>query len=364
MQPIPQMEPWFDQAEADALRDYMMSGGWVTEFRQTQAFEESLRDFTGTRHCIVTNNGTISLSLALLALGVGPDDEVIVPDLTMIATPNAARLIGARPVFVDIEPATLNIDIDRTVAAIGPQTRAVIHVSFNGRSNDVVRLRELCRQKSVPLIEDSAQSLGSYFDGRHLGTIGDIGSFSFSAPKVISTGQGGALVTDDDDLAARLRKLKDFGRLGGGNDIHDDIGFNFKFTDLQAVVGIEQMKKLPWRLQRKKEIFQRYVEGLEGNAEIDMLATDLEATSPWFIEVFVDDREGLAAHLKERQIGSRPIYPPIHSQQAYGLNDLSFPVTERVAARGLWLPSSAKLTDADIARVCAAVRDFYSGRRA
>jgi perosamine synthetase len=357
--PIPQMEPWFDQAEADALHAYMMSGGWVTEFRQTQAFEESLQNFTGAKHCIVTNNGTISLTLALLALGVEAGDEVITPDLTMIATPNAARLIGAVPVFVDIEAETLNIDIDQAAAAIGPKTAAVIHVSFNGRCNDIARLRDLCREKGVALIEDSAQALGCYRGGRHLGTTGDIGSFSFSAPKVISTGQGGALITDDDDIAARLRKLKDFGRLGGGNDIHDDIGFNFKFTDLQAVVGLEQMKKLPWRLARKKDIWRRYAEGLKGVGPVDMMATDLEQTSPWFIEVFVDDRAALAAHLKAHDIGSRPIYPPIHSQKAYGLNDLSFPVTERAAARGLWLPSSAKLTDADVDRVCAAVRDHY-----
>ena len=358
MQPIPQMEPWFGQEEADALRDYMMAGGWVTEFRQTRTFEASLAEFTGAKHCIATNNGTISLSLALMAIGVKAGQEVIVPDMTMIATPNSARLIGAMPVFVDVEPDTLNMDIDQAIAAITPNTAAVVHVSFNGRCNDIERLREACRDQEVSLIEDSAQSLGSYHKGRHLGTFGDIGSFSFSAPKVISTGQGGALITDDDVLAAKLRKLKDFGRIGGGNDIHDDIGFNFKFTDLQAVVGIEQMKKLPWRVSRKKEIFQRYVDGLESLDAVNMLPTDLDDTSPWFIEVFVDDRDGLQAHLKDNDIGSRPIYPPIHAQQAYGLNDLSFPVTERAAARGLWLPSSSKLTDADVDRVCAAIASF------
>jgi len=363
MQPIPQMEPWFGQEEADALRDYMMAGGWVTEFRQTQAFEASLADFTGAKHCIATNNGTISLSLALMAVGVKAGNDVMVPDMTMIATPNSARLIGANPVFVDVEPDTLNMDIDQAIAAITPGTAAVVHVSFNGRCNNIERLRDACNERGVPLIEDSAQSLGSYHKGRHLGTFGDIGSFSFSAPKVISTGQGGALITDDDTLAAKLRKLKDFGRMGGGNDIHDDIGFNFKFTDLQAVVGIEQMKKLPWRVSRKKEIFQRYVEGLADLEAVDMLPTDLDATSPWFIEVFVDDRDGLQAHLKDNDIGSRPIYPPIHAQQAYGLNELSFPVTERAAARGLWLPSSSKLSDTDIDRVCSAIAGFFEAAR-
>lgn len=356
---IPQMEPWFDEKEAEALHDYMLSGGWVTEFQKTEAFEEELKNFTNASHCIVTNNGTVSLSIALLASGVQPGNEVIVPDLTMIATPNAACLIGAVPVFVDIEPNSLNMALDQVEKAITAKTKAVIHVSLNGRSNDLDALAELCRSKGLHLIEDAAQSLGSFNGDKHLGTIGEIGSFSFSAPKIISTGQGGALVTHSDELALRIRKIKDFGRVSGGNDIHDSIGFNFKFTDVQAVIGLEQMKKLPWRLNRKKQIWKLYREQLADLEQIEWIETDLEITSPWFIEIFVESRDNLQAYLKQEGIGSRPIYPPIHSQKAYGLDNLCFPVAEDYANRGLWLPSSSKLTDSEITRVCDSIRKYF-----
>lgn len=359
---ISQMEPWFDDAEASALHAYMKTGGWVTEFRQTEAFEAALAKFVGARHCIATNNGTVALSMALMAVGVGPGDEVIVPDLTMIASPNSAIMIGAKPVLVDVEARTLNIDAERVAAAITPRTKAVMHVSYNGRSNDVVALAEVCRKKGVALIEDSCQSLGSYARNKaHLGTIGAIGCFSFSLPKIISTGQGGALVTNDDDLHRRLRRLKDFGRSGGGNDIHDVIGYNFKFTDLQAVIGLEQMRKLPWRLTRKKEIWRRYRDRMAKVPGVVMLETDLDIVSPWFIDVFVRPRAELQAHLKTLGIGTRIMYPPIHTQQAYAdRRHMKFPVTEDFSPRGLWLPSSAQLTDADIDRVCAGVASFFA----
>ncbi len=360
MDAIQQIEPWFDREEADALQRYMLSGGWVTEFRQTEEFERRLAEFTGAGHCIVTTSGTISLTLALLALDIGPGDEVIVPDLTMIATPNAVRLAGARPVFVDVEAATLNIDIAQVAAAVTPATRAVIHVSLNGRSNDITALRALCDGHNLRLLEDAAQSLGSFSDAHHLGTIGDMGCLSFSPPKVISTGQGGAVLTNDDDLAIRARKIKDFGRTRGGHDVHDTIGYNFKFTDVQGVIGIEQMKKLPWRLNRKKEIWSLYRERLAGVNGVEFVETDLDRVAPWFMDIYLDDRDGLAAHLHRLGIGSRPVYPPIHRQEAYDLGHLSFPVSERFSSRGLWLPSSSQLSDDQVARVCGGVREFFS----
>jgi perosamine synthetase len=361
MDRIPQMEPWFDDSEARALHHYIRAGGWVTEFEKTAEFERALCAFTGARHCVVVNNGTVSLSLGLLALGVGPGDEVIVPDLTMIATANAAKLIGAEPVFVDVDARTLCLDVGRVAGAVTPRTRAVVHVSLNGRSNDLDALARLCRSRGLRLLEDAAQSLGSRFRGRHLGTVGDAGCFSFSAPKIISTGQGGALVTDDDGLADRARRLKDFGRARGGHDVHDQIGFNFKFTDVQAVIGLEQMKKLPWRVARKKDIYRRYAARLADVPAVRMVPTDLGETTPWFIDVYVEDPERLQAHLAANGVGTRRVYPPVHSQGAYQLAD-DFPVASHWSARGLWLPSSSRLTDAQVDFVCAAIAGYYRGR--
>jgi len=360
---IMQMRPWFGDEEKRALAEYMDEDGFLTEFHRTAAFEEAIAKYTGARHCIVTNNGTISLTLAALATGVKAGDEVIVPNFTMIATPNSVRLFGAQPVFVDVERETLCMDINAARAAISPKTRAIMLVSANGRTPKagVKAFQDLCAEHGLILIEDSAQSLGSnYPDGTHIGRKGLVGSFSFSAPKVISTGQGGALITDDDAVAARLRRLKDFGRAKGGNDIHDVIGYNFKFTELQAVIGQEQMKKLPWRVARKREIYRRYKAGLEGVSEVSFFDQDLEHTTPWFIDVMVDDRARLEAHLKKAGIGTRVMYPPINRQQAYDLPG-SYPVAEEVGARGLWLPSASQLSDAQVDRITAAIRGFYEG---
>ena len=358
---IPQMEPWFDHNEREAIDRYMAGGGWLTEFELTRQFEQDIADYTGAKHCIVTNNGTISLTLAALAVGIAADDEVLIPNYTQIASPNSVYMFGAKPVFVDVEPDTLCMDIEQAIAAVTPKTRALMLVSANGRypAAGIERFVEFCGDHNLILIEDSAQSLGCrYPDGRHIGTVGLVGSFSFSVPKIITTGQGGALITDDDDVAARLRKLKDFGRSGGGNDIHDTIGYNFKFTDLQAAIGVEQMKKLEHRVELKREIYRQYAEGLKGVDGIRLMPCDLQAGAPWFIDTMATRREELAAHLKAAGIGSRVMYPPINAQRAYARPG-SYPVSERVGVEGLWLPSAAQLTAEQIGRICAEVARFY-----
>jgi perosamine synthetase len=359
---IPQMEPWFGEEERKAMDDYLGQGGWITEFRKTQEFEKALADYTGAKHCIAVNNGTISLTLAAMAAGIEAGDEVIIPNFTMIATPNSLKMFGAVPVFADVEKETLCLDIEEVKKAITPKTRAIMFVSANGRYplSGIDAFLQLAAENNLVLIEDSAQSLGSYYpDGTHIGRKGLIGSFSFSAPKVISTGQGGALITDDDDVAFKLRRLKDFGRSGGGNDIHDSIGWNFKFTDIQAVIGIEQMKKLQWRVDRKKEILSRYQQALKDVKQISFFEQDLENTTPWFIDSLVEDREALQAFLKENTIGSRVMYPPINKQKAYNLPG-DYPVSNLVGEKGLWLPSAGQLTDEQIDYISSKIIEFYA----
>lgn len=359
---IVQMRPLFGEEEKRAVCEYMDEGGFITEFKRTEQFERMIADFTGAKHCIVVNNGTISLTLAAMSCGVRPGDEVIVPNYTMIASPNSVIMFGAEPVFADVEPTTLCLDIDKVRAAITAKTKAVMLVSANGRFPEVgvAAFEELAAEHGLVLIEDSAQSLGSYYpDGRHIGRAGKVGSFSFSAPKIISTGQGGALITDCDETAHKLRRLKDFGRSGGGNDVHDTIGFNFKFTELQAAVGIEQMKKLPGRIVRKKQIWQRYASGLADAPGITLFRHDLAHTAPWFIDALVDRRDELARHLLDRGIQTRVMYPPINRQQAYQRSG-SFPVSEDIGRRGLWLPSAVQLTDAEIDRITGEIRAFLA----
>jgi perosamine synthetase len=357
---INQMEPWIGAEEKQAVVAYLDAGGWLTEFQRTREFERAIADYVGARYCSVVSNGTVSLYIALVGLGIGPGDEVLVPDYTMIASANAVKLAGATPVFVDVLRDNLCMDMELAQKALTKKTKAVMYVSLNGRSGDMTQVRSFCDGHGVELIEDAAQSLGSFFGAKHLGTFGRVGSFSFSAPKVITTGQGGALVTDDEEIYNQILKIRDFGRRTSGVDYHEVVGYNFKFTDLQAVIGIEQMKKVPWRAARKKEIFSLYRTELAGVSQVEFLATDLGNTSPWFIDILVPDTEGLRCYLKQQGIGSRLFYPAIHSQPAYMVAG-SYPCAEHASAHGLWLPSSSFLTDEDIRRVCAAIRDHYCG---
>lgn len=360
MEFINQMEPSFDEKEANAIYEYMKSGGWCTEFKKTREFEQMICDYTGAKHCWITANGTVSLSIALMAVGVGVGDEVICPDYTMVATPNSAELIGAKAVFVDIDKDTLCMNFEQMKAAITDKTKAVLLVSINGRHpNNIQEYVDFCKQAGIHLIEDAAQSLGSFCDGIHLGRFGEIGSFSFSAPKIITTGQGGALITDDDDLAEKIKKIRDFGRDAGGSDHYLVKGWNFKFTDLQAVMGIEQMKKLPERVRRKKEMGKLYEKLLAGISGVELVPTNYDDTAPWFFDILCERREELQAYLKEKGIGTRIFYPPLHAEPAYGYDELSFPVAEEVSAKGLWLPSAISVTDTQIQEICGAIRTFY-----
>jgi perosamine synthetase len=296
-----------------------------------------------------------------IAVGIKAGDEVIVPNYTMIATPNSVKMLGAVPVFVDVEPESLCMDIESAKNAITSKTKAILFVNANGRNPKagIDQFVQLCNEKGLVLLEDAAQSLGSFYpDGQHQGTAGAAGSFSFSAPKIISTGQGGAIITNNDDMAFKLKRLKDFGRSGGGNDVHDSIGFNFKFTEMQAVIGNEQMKKLEWRVERKKEIYKLYKLLLNDMSEVSLFDQDLEFTTPWFIDILAEKRDELQLHLKENNIGTRIMYPPINMQVAYNSAG-NFPVSTIVGMKGLWLPSAAQLTDVSIKYICSLIIDFY-----
>jgi perosamine synthetase len=359
---IPQMEPLISDADARAVHEYMQSGGWLTEFDQTRLFQQSILDFPGARYCVIVPNGTLALFLALAACGIGRDNEVIVPDLTMAATATAVVLAGGQVVFADIEASTLCLDLVRVEQMISERTKAVIFVSLNGRSTaGLADFVARCRSRGIRVIEDAAQSLGSYAAGRHLGTIGDCGCFSFSSQKIVTTGQGGAVITDDERLYDTMRLLRDFGRSAGGSDHYLRVGWNLKFTDLQAVVGLEQMRRLPALVDRKRQLFAWYRERLDGLAGVELPATDLSQVTPWFVDLLVDAdaKASLAEHLHGAGIGTRPVYPALHREPAFDMPG-SFPVAEATSSRGLWLPSSLRIRQEQVDRICDEIRRFYA----
>lgn len=362
MKRIDQMAPWYGDEEKKAMAEYLESGGWLTEFKKTREFEQMIAGYTSSKHCSVVSNGTVSLMIALWALDIKSGDEVIVPDFTMIASANAVALVGATPVLVDINPQTLCLDLKATEAAITRKTKAIMYVNINGRFPDIEEFVALARNRKLFLVEDAAQALGSRHKGKHSGTYGIAGSFSFSYPKVITTGQGGALVTDDEEVFQKIWRIRDFGRSKGGIDYHETMGLNAKFTDIQAVIGIEQMKKLEWRVKRKKEMFSLYRKLLADVEQIKFMETDLKDCSPWFIDCLVKGREvrdKLAHFLNENGVGTRPFYPAIHTQPPYSNVRGSFLNAVQVSEEGLWLPSSSFLTDEEVSVVCEAVRQYF-----
>ena len=361
--PIQQYCPQIGKAEANACYDYLTNGGWLTEFKKTSEFEEKICTFTGAKYCIVTTSGTVALMLSLMAIGLKDQDEVLVPDLTMIATPNVVRFLSARVVLVDVEPKTLCMDVDLIKKKITKKTKALIYVSLNGRCGEIEEIKKVCNHHGIMLIEDAAQSLGSYHNGVHLGRYGELGCFSFSMPKIITTGQGGAIIFDDSRYAQRIKKLKDFGRDQGGNDVHNDMGYNFKFTDIQATLGIVQLEKILKKIAAKKKIYSFYEKNLSMVPDVAFLPTNLEQVTPWFVDIYVENREKLMAYLHKNSIQTRPIYPPIHSQKIYKTNKL-FDVSTHFSKQGLWLPSDMSLRDGQLEKICEKIQSFYNRKGA
>lgn len=355
---IHQVEPFITENEVKAITEYLNSGGWLTEFKKTEEFEQKIADFLGVKHAVVVTSGTVALYLSLLALGIGPGDSVIIPDYTMIATPNSVRWAGADVTLCDVERDTLSIDLNKI--GLKRNTKALIHVSINGRSGDMDEVVRFCRRNNLYLIEDACQAFGSKRNNKFLGTFGDIGVFSFTPHKIITTGQGGAVITDNEEIYKKVKKLKDFSRVKPGVDIHTDLGFNFKFTDLQAVIGLEQLKIIDYRIKKKKEIYQAYIDRLSGVEFIEFLPLNLDQTLPWFVDIILKNvtRDNFISYLKKNGIGSREFYPPIHSQKPYSNAKGDFDVVSEIVPRGVWLPSSVKLGLDEIDHITKIIRKF------
>lgn len=338
---IRHIEPLIGKAEQKAMQKYLSSGGFLTEFKKTEEFEQKLAEFLGVKYVSCVPSGTVALYLSLLASGLEPGSRVAVPDITMIATYNAVVAAGMVPVLVDVDDfGCLNL------SNLKESVDAIIYVELNGYAPQLDRIRKLCKEEEIVLIEDSCQALGSKHKGKFLGTFSRFGCFSLSFHKIITTGQGGFIVSHNRKDYETIEKLKDFGRLKGGNDIHDTFGLNFKFTDLQAVIGLEQLKTIEWRMKKKRQIFKWYY-GYEAQ----------EGYVPWFIEVINEDTESIQAELKAAGIESRVMYPPLHTQKSVMLGSLAgydvFPSASVYSQTTLWLPSSLNLTKEEVNQINA-----------
>jgi perosamine synthetase len=335
----------------------------------TREFEGMTALLTGSKHAMAVCNGSMALFVCLKALGIGPGDEVIVPNLTFVATANAVILAGATPVFCEVREDTFCLDVERAEKLLTPNTRALLPVHLYGQSADMGRVMALARRRNLKVIEDAAEGVGVTFDGRHVGTFGDMGILSYYGNKTITCGEGGMVLTDDDDLAKAAYRLKNYGRDQKGTFIHDSIGFNFCFTDLQAAVGIAQMKKMAAIVRRKREIHDRYVEELGALAGLRPVFIDPRCQPVfWFTSFLCEAPEALSAYLRRHNIQTRRFFCPLHLQPCYAdrkyvrIIDEDFRVSERIYRQGISLPSAYSLTPEDQAFVIEQIHCFYADR--
>lgn len=354
---LPVAEPLLGELELRYVTECIVSG-WISSAGAfVTRFEELFAAFCGTRHAVAVGNGTEALHLALLALGVGPGDEVIVPTLTFIATANAVTYTGARAIPVDSELVTWNLDPAQVEAAITPRTKAILPVHLYGHPADLDALLEIAGKHGLALIEDAAEAHGATYKGRAVGGIGDVGVFSFYGNKIVTTGEGGMIVTDRDDLAEQMRVLRSHGMSTDRRYWHPVLGYNYRLTNLQAAVGVAQMERVDEILRAKRTVSDRYTHGLAGIPGITLPPEEPWATNVfWLYSILVDEREfgmsrdALLAALDAEDIEGRAFFPPIHRQPLYD-DGRSLPVAERLAGAGLSLPSAVSLSEADVARV-------------
>lgn len=357
---IPMARPIVDEEDVAAVAQVLRSGGWAAG-PEVRAFENEFATAIGVRHAVVVANGTVAIHAALLAGGVGPGDRVITTPFTFIATANAILHCGAEPIFVDVDPETFLIDLDRVEAALASGgVRAILPVHLFGQTCDLDRLEAISLRSGAALIEDCAQAHGATWNGRVAGSVGAAGTFSFYATKNLPMGEGGMVTTNSDDLAAKLRRLVNHGRAGIYE--HVEVGYNYRTTDVLAALGRRQLGHLSARNARRRQIAGRYRQGIV-NAHLRHPTVRPDAGHVYHQYTFCcADRDALQAHLRERGVASAVFYPiPVHRQSAYAALSsarVSLPNAERAAVEVLSIPVHPGLADAEVDQVIEACNSF------
>jgi perosamine synthetase len=324
-------------------------------------FERKFAAYTEVRHAAAVCNGTVALHVALVALGIGPGDEVIVPTLTYIASVNAITYTGATPVFVDSLLSTWQMDPADVARKISSRTKAILVVHVYGHPCDMDALLQIASDNSAFLVEDCAEAIGTKYRGRHVGSFGDIATYSFYGNKTITTGEGGMVTTNDETLHARTVHFKGQGLAAHRQYWHDVVGYNYRMTNICAALGIAQLEQVEVFLARKRQIAELYRKGLDGSAVTPHLEAQGCTHSYWMCSILVSDpadREPLRDHLANLGVETRPVFYPAHTMPMYAAKFQRHSVAEDIGWRGINLPSWPGLTDDDVDQICRAIRNY------
>jgi len=359
---IPIAEPLFEGNELKYLTD-CISSGWISSVgKYVEKFEKEFAAYIGCKYGVALHTGTAALHLSLAALGIGKGDEVIIPTLTFAATANAVLYVRAKPVLVDVEQDTWNINPQLVENAITEKTKAIIPVHLYGHPCDMGSIAKIAQKHNIIIIEDAAEAHGAEYKDKKVGGVGTVGCFSFFGNKIITTGEGGICVCNDRHIAERLAKLRDHGMSKDKRYWHDEIGFNYRMTNLQAAVGVAQLERIDTFITRKREIAHQYNDYLSDVGGLVLpVEKDWAKNVFWMYSILLEkdydsvSRDSLIIFLRKEGIETRPIFYPLHKMPPYRQNG-SFPNAQYISASGLSLPSGVTLKEGQIKYVCEKIK--------
>jgi perosamine synthetase len=346
--------------------DDCLDSTWISsKGKYIKLFEDSFSKFTDIKNSVAVSNGTVALHLALLALGIGDEDEVIVPTFTYIASVNAIKYVNAKPVFVDSDPQTWQIDPLKIREKITKKTKAIIAVHIYGHPCDMKQIKKIAEEFKLYIIEDCAEAIGSYYDNKHAGSFSDISTFSFFGNKTITTGEGGMVCTNNKHLEEMVIRLKGQGLATGKEYFHDIVGYNYRMTNICAAIGIAQLERITEILLEKDRIIAEYRQALK-NVPVNIhQEVGNVKHSYWMFTILVaseKEKTELRAYLAENGIETRPAFHPVHTMPMY-IDRNSYPVAEDLGKRGINLPSYPDLSNNDIRFITSKISAFYNGKK-
>jgi perosamine synthetase len=361
---IPVNEPALGDKELEYVADCIRSGWISSAGKYITAFEEEWAAYCGRRFGVAVSNGTVALQLAVCLLDLQPGDEVVMPTFTIVSCALPVVLAGARPVLVDSDPNTWTLDPQQVREKITPRTKAIMPVHIYGHPADMDPLLEF----GLPIIEDAAEAHGAEYKGRKCGSFGVASCFSFYANKLVTTGEGGMLLTDDPEVAERARRLRNLGFQPNQRFIHYEVGYNFRLTNMQAALGLAQLERMPQIVARKRWLGATYTQRLKDIPGLQLPTEAAWAKSVyWMYGLVLDaqqtdlDARQFAQRLAERGVETRPFFLGMHEQPVFRDKGLfqgeQYPIAERLARQGLYLPSGLGLTECQLEQVCQAVRE-------
>ena len=371
MESIPVAGPWITQKEIDYVTDAVTKAWYSNSNMYHERFEKSFADFLGVKHTICLPSCTSAIHLSLLAFGVGPGDEVIVPDVTWIASSAPITYVGATPIFADIDPASWCLSAKSFEKCITPKTRAVIPVGLYGNIPDMDAITDIARKNGIAVIEDAAEAIGSEYKNKKAGSLGDTGVFSFHGSKTLTTGEGGLLATNREDIYQRALFLRDHGRKPGDTTFNNvEVAYKYKMSAMQAALGLAQLERIEELIAKKREIFSWYQNELKGNSSLTLNSEGLGIKNTyWMVSVILNDsfpmeKYPLITWMKGKNIDCRPFFNPLSSLPAYENSRNSKEAQKRnivsykVTPRGINLPSGLHLTQEQVKYVCDTIKEI------